>query len=120
VYWGEERSQQVMFVNDGPEPLDYTTNIPVREGSNHEILPSVYTVTPVTSQVNGFEQKILTITFHPPIEKQITGWKQTQVVPEKQKPPKREDFPSQVQFAITGGFSPQFAEELRTELRFMG
>jgi len=77
-------------------------------------------LTPGTSQVNGFEQKILTITFHPPIEKKITGWKQAQVVPEKQKPPKREKFPSQVPFAITGGFSPKFAEELRTELRFMG
>jgi len=120
VYWGEERSQQVMFVNDGPEPLDFTTTIPVREGNNDEILPPVYTVTPSTSQVNGFEQKILTITFHPPIEKQITGWKQAQVVPEKQKPPKREEFPSQVPFAITGGVSPKFAEALRTELRFMG
>lgn len=36
----------------------------------------VFTVSPGSSELAGFEQKLLTVSFHPPLEDLEKGWKQ--------------------------------------------
>ena len=123
VYFGEERSQQITFVNDGPEPLEFQSSVPRPESDDSAVvLDPVFTISPGECAVTGFEQKVLTVSFHPPPEDVDHGWK---VAKDKNglaqtHPPSKHEHNVQATFTSSGSFDPKLLSELTANLKLVG
>lgn len=53
--------------------------MPEHHDDDHAGPVQVFTVTPGSSEMTGFEQKLLTVSFHPPLRAMDKGWKQAKV-----------------------------------------
>jgi hypothetical protein len=121
VYFGEERTQQITFVNDGTEPLEFNSTVPRPESDDHVLLDPVFTISPAACAVVGFEQKLLTVKFHPPPENMEHGWK---VAKDKDGQPmfanSKVEHNVQATFTSSGAFDPKLLAELTASLKLLG
>jgi hypothetical protein len=73
VYFGETRDLQVMLVNDGPEPAKVDSIVNKQDA--HENEDPFWTIAPANGSLQPFEQRLLTVTYHPPSISPEKGFK---------------------------------------------
>ena len=76
IYIGESRSSQVLLVNDGSDSVDFLASVdedPSVTGGEHDAR-SLFTVVPSSGAIAAYEQRVVTITYTPPVQQRTKGF----------------------------------------------
>jgi hypothetical protein len=73
VYVGEERSMQIVLVNDGPDDTDFKAVIPKVDGGDHDRV--LFIAEPASGRIAAFEQQIVSVKYAPPRYEAAKGFK---------------------------------------------
>ena len=76
VYVGESRTSQVVLVNDGSDAVEFGVTVDedlTSTGGDHDIR-TLFSLHPSKGTLAAYEQKIITITYSPPVPQQTKGF----------------------------------------------
>lgn len=110
VYLGETRELPLVLVNDGPEPAEVTSIVTKQDG--HEKDEPYWTIVTANCSLKPFEQRALTVTYHPHHQPIVKGFKGQLKLSEQ-----REDHEAPANFT---GRCVTSLEEILTSIKLIG